>query len=214
MAGTLRTKSVLDQICDYGVIPVVVADDPEQARPLGIALRAGGLPVAEVTFRTERAADALRILAVNPEMLVGAGTVVAADQVDLAYEAGARFIVTPGFSRPVIERCRQLELPVIPGIATPSDIIAALDQGIRLVKFFPAESLGGVSMLRALHGPFPNVRFIPTGGINATTYLRERSVAAVGGSWMVAPEHVRGADFDAITRLTAQAIQIAGEARA
>jgi 2-dehydro-3-deoxyphosphogluconate aldolase/(4S)-4-hydroxy-2-oxoglutarate aldolase len=217
MAGTLKTQSALERICQYGVIPVVVADDPDQVRPLGIALCAGGLPVAEVTFRTERAVDALRMLTLNPQMIVGAGTVLEPAQVDLAYEAGARFVVTPGFSAAVIERCRRLELPVIPGVATATDIISALGCGIRLMKFFPAEDSGGVKMLRALHAPFPHVRFIPTGGINAANagaYLAEPCVAAVGGSWMVAAERVRAGDFDAITALAGEAVRIASEARA
>jgi 2-dehydro-3-deoxyphosphogluconate aldolase/(4S)-4-hydroxy-2-oxoglutarate aldolase len=216
MASTLKIEGVLERICQYGVIPVLVPEDTDHVRRVGIALRAGGLPVAEVTFRTEAAVDALRMLTLNPDMLVGAGTVITPEQVDIAYEAGARYIVTPGFTAAVIERCRRLGLPVIPGVATATDIIFAVDCGIRLVKFFPAESAGGLNMLRALHGPFPRVRFIPTGGIsagNAGKDLSQPFVAAVGGSWMVKPEHIRNADFETVTSLAAEAIQTVAKAR-
>ncbi len=217
MAGTLTTNGVLEGICHYGVIPVLIPEDLQRVRRLGIALRAGGLPVIEIAFRTDSAVEALRMLTLNPQMLVGAGTVLTAEQVDLAYHAGARFIVTPGFTTAVIERCQRLGMPVIPGAANATDIIAALDHGIRLLKFFPAEAAGGIRVLRSLQGPFPDVRFIPTGGIdasNAGSYLSQPFVAAVGGSWTVASEHVRHGDFGTITSLAAEAIQIVRQARA
>ena len=158
------------------------------------ALKRGGLPVAEVTFRTEASIRALGALAGDGELLVGAGTVIRPEQVDLARDAGARFVVTPGFSPRVVERCRELAMPVIPGVSTASEVIAALDHGCELLKFFPAEASGGAATIRALAGPFPHVRFIPTGGVsaaNAPVYLRLPSVAAVGGSWMVAPTLLR-----------------------
>jgi 2-dehydro-3-deoxyphosphogluconate aldolase/(4S)-4-hydroxy-2-oxoglutarate aldolase len=216
MASTLKTEGVLERICQYGVIPVLVPEDTDHVRRLGIAMRAGGLPVAEVTFRTEAAVDALRMLTLNPDMLVGAGTVITPEQVDIAYHAGARYIVSPGFTTAVVERCRRLGLPFIPGVATATDIIAAIECGITLVKFFPAEESGGLNMLRVLHGPFPHIRFIPTGGINpanAGKYLSQPFVAAVGGSWMVKPEHIRNADFETITSLAAEAIQTVAKAR-
>jgi 2-dehydro-3-deoxyphosphogluconate aldolase / (4S)-4-hydroxy-2-oxoglutarate aldolase len=215
MAGAL--SDVLEQLCARGVVPVVVVDDLDVARSLGDALKAGGLPVAEVTFRTAAAADALRVLALDPDLLVGAGTVVRPEQVDLAASAGARFVVTPGFSTRVVARCRELDMPVIPGVATATEVIEALDHGCELLKFFPAETSGGLAMLRALHGPFPEVRFIPTGGIgraNAAEYLGLASVAAVGGSWMVAGELVRAGDFATVSKLAAESVRIAAEARA
>lgn len=208
-------SDVLELLCARRVVPVVVLDDLDCARPLGDALKAGGLPVAEVTFRTSAALEALRQLAGDPDLLVGAGTVVRAEQVDQAMEAGARFVVMPGFSQGVVRRCQALGMPVVPAVATPTELIAALDEGLELLKFFPAEASGGVSMLRALHAPFPDVRFIPTGGVtsaNAGAYLSLPCVAAVGGSWMVAPELVRGGEFDIVTQLSAEAVRIAGEA--
>jgi 2-dehydro-3-deoxyphosphogluconate aldolase/(4S)-4-hydroxy-2-oxoglutarate aldolase len=207
-------SDVLELLCARRVVPVVVLDDLDQARPLGDALKAGGLAVAEVTFRTAVALEALRLLAADPDLLVGAGTVVRAEQVDQAMAAGARFVVMPGFSADVVRRCRELEMPVVPAVATPTELIAALDQGIQLLKFFPAEASGGLTMLRALHAPFPEVRFIPTGGVtsaNAPAYLGLPYVAAVGGSWMVAPELVRTGDFEGVTRLSAEAVGIAAE---
>jgi 2-dehydro-3-deoxyphosphogluconate aldolase/(4S)-4-hydroxy-2-oxoglutarate aldolase len=165
---------VLEQVCAGGVIPVVVIDDAELAPLLGAALKLGGLPVVEVTFRTAGAVEALRALATDAELLVGAGTVVRPEQVDWARDAGASFVVTPGFSRTVVERCRELGMAVLPGVATASEVIAALDWGIDLVKFFPAEVSGGVAMLRALSAPFPRVRFVPTGASRAW----QRSAAA------------------------------------
>jgi 2-dehydro-3-deoxyphosphogluconate aldolase / (4S)-4-hydroxy-2-oxoglutarate aldolase len=207
---------VLEQICVGGVVPVVVISDPAAAQPLGDALIAGGLPVAEVTLRTASALEAMHTLASNPALLVGAGTVIRAAQVDLALEAGARFVVTPGFSASVVDRCRKVGMPVVPGISTPTDIIAALEYGVDLLKFFPAEPAGGVAMLRALSAPFPEVRFIPTGGVSSTniaSYLAVKSVVAVGGSWMVATDLINSGDFDAISRLSAEAVALAAEAR-
>jgi len=207
---------VLGLLCARGVIPVVVAEEIDVVRPLGDALKDGGLPVAEVTFRTAAAVEALRLLARDGDLLVGAGTIVRPEQVDLAHAAGARFVVTPGFSARVVDRCREIGLPVIPGIATATELIGALDHGIELVKFFPAEACGGVAMISALRGPFPEVRFIPTGGINATNaaeYLAMPSVVAVGGNWMVASSLLHSRDFAGIAKLAAEAVQIAAQAR-
>jgi 2-dehydro-3-deoxyphosphogluconate aldolase/(4S)-4-hydroxy-2-oxoglutarate aldolase len=208
--------SVLEDVCAFGMVPVVVLDDLDRVRALGDALKAGGLPVAEVTFRTQAALAALRLLGEDRELLVGAGTVVRPEQVDLARDGGARFVVTPGFSRRVVDRCQELAMPVIPGVATATEVIAALDSGIELLKFFPAEASGGAPTVQALHAPFPNVRFIPTGGIssaNAAHYLALPGVAAVGGSWMVAPALIRDGDFESVTRLAGEAVRIAAEAR-
>ena len=199
----------------YGVIaaarlvPVVVLEDAAAAEPLGAALKAGGLPIAEVTFRTPAAEESLRRLAADPELFVGAGTVVRVEQVDRAVEAGARFIVSPGLSAAVVRRTQELGVPIYPGVATPSEIMAALDLGLTTVKLFPVETLGGVAAVKALSAPFTQVRFIPTGGIKAAqlvSYLECPSVLAVGGSWMVAPLLVAAGAFAEITRLTAEAV--------
>jgi 2-dehydro-3-deoxyphosphogluconate aldolase/(4S)-4-hydroxy-2-oxoglutarate aldolase len=208
---------VLAGVCARGIIPVVVLETRERALPLAQALRDGGLPIAEVTFRTPAAADGVRLLAAEGDIVVGAGTIVRAEQVDVAVEAGARFIVTPGLSRGVVERCRELSVPVIPGVATATEVIAALDLGCELLKFFPAEACGGVATLKALGGPFPSVRFVPTGGItaaNAGDYLRLRSVVAVGGSWMVAPGLIAADDYAGVSRLAAEAAAMAALVRA
>ncbi len=212
----MTQRDVVELLCETGVIPVVVVEDVDLAHPLGVALKAGGLPLAEVTLRTAGAVEAIRLLASDPDLLVGAGTVVSAAQVELARDAGARFVVTPGFSAAVVERCSELAIAVIPGVATATEVIAARDHGARLLKFFPAEAAGGTATLRALAAPFPDIRFVPTGGINAANaaaYLRLPTVAAVGGSWMVAPELLRERDFETIRSLTAQAVAIATEAR-
>lgn len=212
----MSNVDVLALLCARGVVPVVVADEIGVAGRLGDALKEGGLPVAEVTFRTAAALEVLRLLARDRELLVGAGTVVRPEQVDLARAAGARFVVTPGFSARVVDRCRELGVPVVPGVATATELMAALDHGVDLVKFFPAQTSGGVAMIRALHGPFPEVRFVATGGIsamNAAEYLAVRSVVAIGGSWMVAPELLQRRDFASISRLAAEAVQIAAQAR-
>jgi len=202
-------SDVLAAVCARRIIPVVVLEEAGDAPPLARALRDGGLPVAEVTFRTAAAPAALRALAAEGDILVGAGTVVRPDQVDVAVDAGARFIVTPGLSSRVMARCRDLGVPVVPGVATATEVMAALDLGCELLKFFPAATSGGVAALRALGGPFPDTRFVPTGGItaaNAGDYLALSSVVAVGGSWMVAPNLIAAGDFAAIARLAAEAV--------
>ena len=203
--------SVLDQLTTLRVIPVVVLERVADAAPLGRALVAGGLPCAEVTFRTPAAAAAIAELAADSAMLVGAGTVVRADQVDEALAAGASFVVSPGFSPSVVRRCQELGVPVLPGVATPTELMMALDAGLTVVKFFPAETNGGVPALKALSAPFGGVRFVPTGGVsvgNLSSYLSVPSVLAVGGSWMVAPALVAAGDFDEISRLTAEAVAL------
>jgi 2-dehydro-3-deoxyphosphogluconate aldolase/(4S)-4-hydroxy-2-oxoglutarate aldolase len=210
------TRASLNAVCAHGVIPVVVLERLSDASALAAALVAGGLPVAEVTFRTAAAADGLRILAEDPALLVGAGTVVRPEQVDAAVAAGARFVVSPGLSPRVVERCREHDVPIVPGVATATDVIAALDLGLDLLKLFPAEACGGVATLKALAAPFPDVRFVPTGGIsaaNAAAYLALPCVEAVGGSWMVAPKLVESGDFDAVTRLAAEAVALVAEVR-
>lgn len=204
--------SVLVQIGNFGLVPVVVMDDADDAPALGQALLAGGLPCAEITFRTTAAADAIRLLTAEcPKMLVGAGTVLTVAQAETAVAAGARFIVTPGFDALVVDWCLAHEVPVIPGVMTPTEINMALNKGLNLLKFFPAEAAGGVKALQAIGGPYRDVKFMPTGGITAVNlpdYLRLPLVHACGGSWMVAPTLINGGQFDQITRLTAEAVAI------
>jgi 2-dehydro-3-deoxyphosphogluconate aldolase/(4S)-4-hydroxy-2-oxoglutarate aldolase len=217
MAGPVTEPDTVHRACAAGVIPVIPALELDRVDQLGDALKAAGLPVAEVTLRSATAIHALKRFATDPELLVGAGTVVRPDQVELAFDAGARFIVTPGISERVIHRCHQLGLPVIPGISTPSEIISALDLGCEVLKFFPAQASGGVAMIAALEGPFPDLRLIPTGGVteeNASGYLSRRSVVAVGGSWMVSPGLEGAGDFEAVAKLAAQAVALGAEARA
>ena len=190
------------------ILPVVVIDDPGQAGALGDALQRGGLPIAEITLRTPGALQAVRELAQVPGMTVGAGSVVRPAQVAAAADAGAAFVVTPGLSQAVLDECGTCGMPVVPGTATATEILAAVEHGVPAVKFFPAEQAGGVSALRAFGGPFPDVRFVPTGGLgpdNFLAYLRLPSVLAVGGSWMVPRAAIAGHDFDTIIRLTAEA---------
>lgn len=191
------------------VIPVVVLDDAAPAVPLADALSAGGIHVAEVTFRTAAAVPVIRAMAGRDDMVVGAGTVINAEQVDRAADAGARFIVSPGLLPEVVNRARELDLPVVPGTVTPTEIMTALSLGIDLVKFFPAATFGGPAALKALGAPFPQVRFVPTGGVspdNVADYLALPNVAAVGGSWMVSQKLVSDGAFDEITRLSREAV--------
>ncbi len=209
MPDTLSSPEVLEAVCARRVVPVVVVDELDVVEPLADALVAGGLPVAEVTFRTRAAVEAIAALSDRGDVLVGAGTVTRPDQVDRAVEAGARFVVSPGLDASVVQRCRERGVPVIPGVATPSEVMAAVELGIDLLKLFPAEALGGVAMVQALAGPFPEVRWVPTGGIgaaNAADYLALPTVAAIGGSWMVARPLLTAGDFDEVRRLAREAV--------
>ena len=200
----------IERITAGRILPVVVLEDAAGAEPLAAALREGGLSAVEVTFRTDAAAAAIAgITKYDSSMLVGAGTVLTVEQADRAVEAGARFVVTPGFGPAVVNRCRELGVPVFPGVATATEIQMALDAGLSTVKFFPAEQLGGVPMLKALSAPFRSVRFIPTGGVNAgniASYLALPSVIAVGGTWMVAPDLLAANDWAAVTARTREAL--------
>ena len=192
------------------VLPVVVLRDAKAAEPLADALLAGGLPVAEVTFRTDAAAESIEIMSRRPDLLVGAGTVLTPEQVDRAVDAGARFLVSPGFGPAVVRRCAERGVPVYPGVATATEIQMALDAGLRTVKFFPAEQLGGAATVKALAAPFRDVRFVPTGGCTTDHlpgYLKLPSVLAVGGSWMVAPDLLAAGDWAEVTRRAAAAVE-------
>ena len=180
---------ILEKIQKIGIVPVVVLDDPKDAAPLAEALCKGGLPCAEVTFRTAAAEESIRIMTERfPDMLVGAGTVLTIEQADRARAAGARFIVSPGLNPAVVRHCMEIGIPVIPGTATPSDVEAAMGLGLDVVKFFPAEQAGGIAMIKAMSAPYTQMKFMPTGGVNAqnlNTYLASDKVLACGGSWMV-----------------------------
>jgi 2-dehydro-3-deoxyphosphogluconate aldolase/(4S)-4-hydroxy-2-oxoglutarate aldolase len=197
------------------VLPVVVLRDAKAAEPLAGALLDGGLRCAEVTFRTDAAAEAIGIMARRRDLLVGAGTVLTPEQVDRAVDAGARFVVSPGFGPAVVRRCAERAVPVFPGVATATEIQMALDAGLRTVKFFPAEQLGGAAMVNALAAPFRDVRFIPTGGVtadNLPAYLAVPAVLAVGGTWMVAPALLAAGEWGEVTRRTAAAVAAAAAA--
>lgn len=194
------------------LIPVVVLDDAAHAERLAGALVAGGLPVAEVTFRTPAAADAIRAMTDRGDILVGAGTVLTPEQVDQAKAAGASYVVSPGLSRAVVERCQEHGLLALPGAVTATEVQAALELGLSTVKFFPAGTSGGAAAIAALAAPFGGLGFVPTGGVgpkNVRDYLSITSVVAVGGSWMVPRDLVRAEDFAGITKLTADAVALA-----
>jgi 2-dehydro-3-deoxyphosphogluconate aldolase/(4S)-4-hydroxy-2-oxoglutarate aldolase len=190
---------------------MVVIDKAELAAPFGDALVTGGLPIAEITFRTPAAAEAIRILAKRGDLLVGAGTILSTDQADQAIDAGAKFLVAPGTNPKVVEHVLKRGYPMLPGVATPTDIELAMSLGIRSLKFFPAETMGGVAALKALSGPYPDVRFLPTGGITPEllpNYLRLACVFACGGSWMAPRDILVAGRFDAITCLVQDAKKI------
>jgi 2-dehydro-3-deoxyphosphogluconate aldolase/(4S)-4-hydroxy-2-oxoglutarate aldolase len=209
--------TLLDDLRMHGVLPVVVADDRDCAGSLGDALVAGGLPLAEVTFRTPAAADVVRLLAERGDILVGAGTVLTPDQVDAAVDAGAAFIVSPGLSRAVVDRCLERGVLPIPGAVTATEVQAALELGLNTVKFFPAESAGGATAIAALAAPFAGVSFVPTGGIgtaNVSSYLALPSVIAVGGSWMVPRDLVRSHDVTRLIGVISRAVAEVKNSRA
>ena len=206
-------STVLARLGEARVLPVVELDGSEAALPLARALLAGGLPVAEITFRSDAAAESIAILRERvPDMLVGAGTVLGIEQVELARRAGSQFVVTPGFNPAVVEACIETDLPVLPGINNPTGVEQAMGFGLEAMKFFPAEASGGVPFLRALSGPYPSIRFLPTGGIgpnNLGHYLALPNVLACGGSWLVSPALVRASRFDEIARLAREAVALA-----
>jgi 2-dehydro-3-deoxyphosphogluconate aldolase/(4S)-4-hydroxy-2-oxoglutarate aldolase len=204
-------SEVLSRIDELGVVPVIVIDDPENADELAVALTDGGLPCAEVTFRTAAAGDALRRMANHrPDLLLGAGTVLSVAQAEEALDAGARFIVSPGLDPELVAFCQERSVPVIPGVATPTEIQHALGLGLEVLKLFPAGTLGGVKYLKAVSAPFPQLRFIPTGGVSADNmadYLALPSVAAVGGSWIAPKGWIAEGAFERIRESAAAAVK-------
>lgn len=200
---------------DSRIIPVVAIHEAKSAEALMEALIAGGLNCVEITFRTDAALDAIKAVGKRDEVILGAGTVLKPEQASAAVENGACFIVSPGFNPKVVKFCIDHRIPVVPGVSNPTDIEMALDFGLELVKFFPAEAFGGVKTLKAISGPYRMMRFIPTGGIgpkNLIEYLSLPQVPACGGSWMVTPELIQKKDFEQITRLTKEAVQLAKQA--
>jgi 2-dehydro-3-deoxyphosphogluconate aldolase/(4S)-4-hydroxy-2-oxoglutarate aldolase len=209
--------TVLDRIGSSGVVAVVVIDEVDAASGLAAALVRGGLTCVEITFRTEAAAATIEHLSAQPELLVGAGTVLGPQDVERAVDSGARFVVSPGFDRDVVRRCRELDVTVVPGIATATEATAALRAGLDAVKLFPAAALGGLRLVRALAGPFPGLRFLPTGGIVADdvpAYLGDPAVLAVGGSWVAPRKLLRERRFDEIAACAAEAAQLVAVAQA
>lgn len=208
---------VRDRIRVCGVVPVVAIGRAQDGPRLGAALTDAGLPCAEITLRTAAAIEAIELMrAAQPELLVGAGTVLSVEQADRAIDAGAQFIVMPGFGAEVVARCIARGVPVYPGVVTPTEVMRALDAGVTDLKFFPAGTSGGLAHLKALAGPFPSVRFIPTGGIglaDLAAYLASPSVLAVGGSWMVRAELLDAADWTTVTRLAGEAAAAVGAIR-
>ncbi len=205
-------NAVLEKISKIGIVPVVKIDRVEDAVPLARALCNGGLPCAEVTFRTDAAAGAIKAMTENfPDMCVGAGTVLNAEQVDAAAAAGAQFIVSPGLNPNTVKYCISKNIPVTPGTSSPSDIEQAIELGLEVVKFFPAEQSGGLAKIKAMAAPYVNMKFMPTGGINAknlTSYLDFDKIIACGGSWMVPGDLINGGEWDKIEQITREAVQI------
>lgn len=200
--GESMMKTLEERFYDYAVVPVVVLNDADDAIPLADALIKGGLPCAEVTFRTDAAEESIRRICESfPDMLVGAGTVLTTKQVERAYKAGAKFIVSPGFDPEIIDYCISIGLPELPGCITPSEIAQAVKRGLKVVKFFPAEQSGGVAMIKAMAAPYSMVKFMPTGGIstkNLADYLSCDKILCCGGSWMVKEDLIKSGSFDKI----------------
>ena len=210
-------NDILQRIGELGIVPVVKLDKASDALPLGKALLEGELPIAEVTFRTDAAEESIRIMSEQfPEMLVGAGTVLTTEQVDRAVNAGAKFIVSPGLNPKVVKYCVDKGIPVTPGCSNPSDVEVAIELGLEVVKFFPAEAAGGLNMIKSMAAPYTKMKFMPTGGINPQNvreYLAYDRIAACGGSWMVKNTMIENNEFDRIEELVKEAVEIVKESR-
>ena len=210
-------STVAEKIAGFGVVPVVVLEDVKDVAPLAKALVEGGLPCAEVTFRTAAAEESIRVMTTEyPDMFVGAGTVLTIEQVDRAVAAGAKFIVSPGFDPEIVDYCLEKEIPVFPGCITPSEVAQAVKRGLKVVKFFPAEQFGGVATIKAMEAPYVGLKFMPTGGVSAKnleSYLSCDKIIACGGSWMVKGDLVKAGKFDEIKTLTEEAVKLAASIR-
>ena len=206
-------KDISSKVASFGVVPVVVLNDPNEALPVAEALKRGGLPVAEITFRTDAAEESIRrISAQCPDMMVGDGTVITTEQADRAVDAGAKFIVCPGFDPEVVDYCIEKDIPIFPGCTTASEVAWGVKRGLKNLKFFPAEQCGGVATIRALCAAYVGVRFMPTGGIgpkNLEGYLSCDKILCCGGSWMVKSDLIQAGRFDEIERLTKEAVELA-----
>ncbi|MDO4438595.1 MAG: bifunctional 4-hydroxy-2-oxoglutarate aldolase/2-dehydro-3-deoxy-phosphogluconate aldolase [Eubacteriales bacterium] len=206
-----------EKLGKFGVVPVVVLNDAKDAEPLAKALCDGGLACAEVTFRTAAAEESIRIMSENhPEMLVGAGTVLTKEQVDRAVNAGAKFIVSPGFDPEIVDYCIEKNVPVYPGTITPSEVAQGVKRGLKVLKFFPAEQAGGLARIKAMCAAYVGLKFMPTGGISAGNlkdYLECKSIAACGGSWMVKANMIEAGEFDKISQLCREALEIVHSVR-
>lgn len=204
--------SLYNIIENCGVIPVVVLEDAANAVPLAKALLAGGINICEITFRTAAAEEAIRQISLNvPEMIVGAGTVITKEQLKAATDAGAKFIVSPGSDLEVIRYAKELGVYMLPGAVTPTEVMQLIKEDIKVIKFFPAENYGGLKTIKAISAPFPNIKFVPTGGVslsNLTTYLEFDKIAAVGGSWLCTKDLIKDGKWDEMTRLSKEAMDI------
>ena len=210
-------NAVLEQLSKFGVVPVVVLNDVKDAEPLAKALCQGGLPCAEVTFRTDAAEESIRIMTEKyPEMLVGAGTVLTTEQVDRAVAAGAKFIVSPGFDPEIVDYCIEKGITVTPGCVTPSEVAQGVKRGLKVLKFFPAEQFGGVATIKAMTAAYVGIKIMPTGGINPKNvreYLACDKIFACGGSWMVKGDMIKAGEFDKIEAMTKEAVETVKEVR-
>lgn len=207
-----------EKVCNTGIVPVVVLNNADDAVPLAKALLKGGIDFMEITFRTECATDSIALIAKEvPEMTVGAGTVINVEQAALAVKNGAKFIVSPGLDEGVVIWAKENNIPVIPGCVTPSEIMKAIGLGLKVVKFFPADVFGGIKAIKALSAPFGQIKFLPTGGVSAANlkdFIENKSIAAIGGSWVCKKDDIANHDWDKITSLSAEAVKIIKETRA
>jgi 2-dehydro-3-deoxyphosphogluconate aldolase/(4S)-4-hydroxy-2-oxoglutarate aldolase len=204
--------TIADFMYECGIIPVIAIEKAEYSLPLGQALIDGGLPIAEITFRTEAALQAIDVIASTyPEIVTGAGSVLSIEQAKAAIDHGAKFIVSPGLNTHIVDWCLEGNIPVFPGVVTPSEIMLAVERGLSILKYFPAEVMGGLKVLKAVAAPFPGLKFIPTGGItaaNLAAYLEMSVIHACGGSWLVDKKLMREDHFDEIERLVKEAVSI------
>lgn len=211
-------NKILERLSSFGIVPVVVLNRSEDAEPLADALCNAGLPCAEVTFRTDAAAESIKIMKEkHPELLIGAGTVLTTEQVDRALDAGAEFIVSPGFDPEIVDYCIAKNVPIVPGCVTPSEVAQGVHRGLEVLKFFPAEQAGGLAMIKAMAAPYTNVKFMPTGGIsegNLASYLECNKIVCCGGSWMVKADMVESGNFSAISEKAKRAVEIVKTVRA
>ena len=210
-------ENLIKQISDIGVVPVIKIDNAKDAVPLAAALKKGGICCAEVTFRTDAAEEAIRLIAQEyPDFLVAAGTVLTPKQADAAMQAGASFIVSPGLNPIVVKHCNEKGYPIIPGVCTPSEVEHAMSLGLTYLKFFPAEAAGGVKMIKAMAAPYTKIKFMPTGGVNLDNlqeFISAKFIVACGGTYMVKEDLINSENYEEITNLSRKSIEIIKEIR-